>query len=110
VAALVCAVGCGGAKRPAATPTPTPSERTAGARPPSDADQLRELLDSRAAALQGGDPAAYAATATGAQRGRDRRAARRARPLHLRGVTLSADRSDIAGSTARLPCGRATAC
>jgi hypothetical protein len=102
--AVLCAAGCGGAKGPPAspTPTPTPSERTAGARPPSDADQLRELLDRRAAALQRGEPSAYAGTATGAQRVRDRRAARRARPLHLRGVTLSLERSDVAGDTARL--------
>jgi hypothetical protein len=102
--AVLCAAGCGDAKRPAASPapSPTPTERTAGARPPSDADQLRELLERRAAALQRGDPAAYAATATGAQRRSDRRAARRARPLHLRGVTLSVDRSDVAGDAARL--------
>jgi hypothetical protein len=97
-------VGCGGANAPrfAPTPTGTPSERSAGARPPSDADQLRELLDRRAAALERGDPAAYAATATGAQRRSDRRAARRARPLHLRAVTLSAERFGIAGEKARL--------
>jgi hypothetical protein len=104
LALLLWGSGCGGAKGPppAPTPTNTPSERTAGARPPSDAEQLRELLDRRAGALQRGDPAAYAATATGAQRRRDRRAARRARPLHLRGVTLSVERSDVAGNTARV--------
>jgi hypothetical protein len=104
LALILFAAGCGGAKRPPSTPTPTPtpSERTAGARPPSAADQLRELLDRRAAALQRGDPAAYAATATGAQRRRDRQAARRARPLHLRGVTLSVERSEVEGNTTLL--------
>jgi len=104
LALILCAAGCGGAKRPAPSPTATstPAERTAGARAPSDADQLRELLARRAAALQRGDSAAYAATATGVQRRRDRRAARRVRPLHLRAVTLSVERSDVAGNSARV--------
>jgi hypothetical protein len=98
------AAGCGSATGAHSSPTPTrtPSERSAGARPPSDADQLRELRGRRAAALERGDPAAYATTATGAQGRRDRRAARRARPLHLREVTLSLERFGIAGEHARL--------
>jgi len=104
LALILCAAGCGGAESPRSTPIPkgTPSERTAGAPPSSDADKLGELLDRRAAALQRGDSAAYAATATGAQRRRDRRAARRARPLHLRAVTLSVQRFGIAGEEARV--------
>jgi hypothetical protein len=104
LALILCAAGCGGAHAPRSAPTPTgtPSERSAGARPPSDADQVRELLDRRAAALELGDAAAYAATAIGAQRRRDRQAARRARPLGLHAVTLSAERFAIAGDNARV--------
>ena len=66
----------------------TPAQRTGGDRPPSDQAQLQNLLDRRAAALRDGRPGAYAATAAGAQRARDRRDGRVAARLALRDVRL----------------------
>jgi hypothetical protein len=54
-------------------------------------DKLRRLLADRARALQDGDVAAFAATATGAQRALDRRAAARTRALGLERVAYVAD-------------------
>jgi hypothetical protein len=102
--------GCGGSGRPPAGATPAPSATPAaagggtparGARP-SDADELRALLGRRAQALAAGDPTALAATSTGAQRARDRRAARRSRALPLRDVRLEAGELELAGARARL--------
>jgi hypothetical protein len=101
--AVVLAAGCGGSHSPVTpTPTPTTTERAAGARPASDSDALQALLDRRAAALQRGDAAAYAATSARAQRARDRRAASRAKGLELRGVALTGERFGVAGAQARL--------
>jgi hypothetical protein len=82
----LAAAGCGGghAHRRA---TPTPTTRAAGALP-SAAQQLESLLIRRAQALQAGDARGLAATSVGAQRARDRRAARRARALRLRAVSM----------------------
>ena len=98
---LAVSAGCGGgASDPAATPSPTatasPSEAVAPARTPDDGEQIAALLARRARALGGGDAQALARTAIGAQRAGDRTAARRAEPLPLAGVTLSAT-----GATAR---------
>jgi hypothetical protein len=59
-------------------------------------------MKRRAAALQAGRVAAYAATATGAQRRRDRRVARNARGLGLTNVQLAVDSADVSGRRARL--------
>jgi hypothetical protein len=67
-----------------------------------DATALQRLLRRRSLALQAGRPAAYAATATGPQRRRDRRAARNARPIRLRDVVLAVDSADISGRHATL--------
>jgi hypothetical protein len=97
--ALVLVAGCGGGGDPAPRPTETPG--TPAARPePSDQEQIRRLLDDRAAALEAGDVRAYAATAAGAQRRRDRADARRARRLRVREVVFSADRVDVSGDRA----------
>jgi hypothetical protein len=97
--ALVLVAGCGGGGDPAPRPTETPG--TPAARPePSDQEQIRTLLDDRAAALEAGDVRAYAATAAGAQRRRDRADARRARRLRVREVVFSADRVDVSGDRA----------
>jgi hypothetical protein len=82
----------------------SPANRDDGARPPapSDEDELTALLNRRARALQEGDARAYAATAIGAQRRRDRRAARNARGLPLRAVRLTADEISVDGRRARL--------
>jgi hypothetical protein len=89
--ALVLLAGCGGDSAPRPTPTPgTPADRPE----PSPEEQVRMLLDDHAAALEAGNARRYAAT------GGDRADARRARPLRLREVTLSADRVDVTGDRA----------
>lgn len=109
--ALLVALGlasCGGDAKTAATPTPTraPSvatdERPRAAAPPSDADQIRSLLARRAQALGRGDASAYAATATGAQRARDRRAARRTRGLGVVRTGFSISSLKLGGRRAQL--------
>jgi hypothetical protein len=105
LAALVGGCGGGdGAERPQARERPGETvDRATGARPgPSDADAVRALLARRAAALGRGDAAASAATAVGAQRRRDRAAARRARRLQPRKVVLGIGRLDLVGRRAEL--------
>ena len=59
-------------------------------------------MQRRAAALAAGRPRAYAATATGPQRDRDREAARNARGLGLRDVELAVDSTDLGRRRATL--------
>jgi hypothetical protein len=59
-------------------------------------------MERRARALEAGRPRAYAATATGPQRLRDREAARNAAPLRLRDVELAVDSADVSGRHASL--------
>jgi hypothetical protein len=92
--AALLLVGCGGGKRAASTPTPKPASPAATPQP-SDSAQLERLLARRARALAAGRPRAYAATATGPQRARDREAARNARGLPLRDVELHVESSDV---------------
>ncbi len=104
-AALLCAAllaGCGGGGAKSSAATPTPSPRAATPPPPSDSTQLGRLMQRRAAALAAGRPSAYAATATGPQRDRDREVARNARGLGLRDVVLAVDSSDVSGRRATL--------
>jgi hypothetical protein len=101
--ALLALAGCGGhGASGSATPAPSPSRRAGGDRPPSDREQLQSLLARRARALAAGAPAAYAATATGRQRRRDRRAARIAARLGLRSAGLRLDAVRLDGSRATL--------
>jgi hypothetical protein len=94
VAALVA--GCGGSgddpsptpPKAAESPAPTAS---ANLTPASPQDEVLTLMHAREDALEAGDVAGYAATAAGAQRARDRRAARRAARLPLRNVVLDAE-------------------
>jgi hypothetical protein len=89
--ALAILAGCGGDAAPQPAPTPgTPAERPG----PSEEEQVRMLLDERAAALEAGDVRAYAAT------GGDRADARRAKRLRLRKVVMTADRVDVSGDRA----------
>ena len=104
-AGLLCALvaGCGGGSSSPKAATPTPSPRAATPDPEDgDLEQLDALLGRRAAALAADRPRAYAATAAGAQRTRDREAARNARGLGLKDVELHVDSSDLAGRSARL--------
>ena len=108
VLTLALLAGCGGggdgAQRRAATPAARPhaSGGAAAARPTSDTEQIDRLLADRSAALQAGNVAAYAATAAGPQRARDRIAARRASRLPLVDVVLRTHTARIRGATARL--------
>jgi hypothetical protein len=96
--------GCGGSGKPDAAPTPTPTPPGSPATKPAegDATALERLLARRSRALQAGRPVAYATTATGPQRIRDREAARNAAPLRLRDVELAVDSTDVSGRRARL--------
>ena len=87
--------------RPAARDA-APVNRAHGASlPPSDADAVRALLAAARAALERGDAAAYAATATGAaQRRRDRPLARR-RGRCTRATSRSPPSASTSSATAR---------
>jgi hypothetical protein len=99
LAALGLVAGCGGGDDPAPRPTATPG--TPAERPqPSDEELIAALLGERAAALEAGKRRAYVATATGAQRGRDRADARRAQRLRFRKITLEPDDVDVSGDRA----------
>jgi hypothetical protein len=94
--------GCGGGgKSAAATPAPS-SPALKAAESEGDLGQLQRLMRRRAAALAATRPRAYAATATGPQRDRDREAARNARGLGLRDVELTVDSADVSGRSATL--------
>jgi hypothetical protein len=102
LAALLAAAllaGCGGPSKPHAAPSATSPASKARQ---GDATGLQDLLRRRSLALQQGRPGAYAATATGPQRLRDREAARNARSIRLRDVELAVDSADISGRRASL--------
>jgi hypothetical protein len=101
LAALACG-GCGGGGGPQLASTPTPVAVASTPSKPGDVDQLGALMKRRAAALQAGRPAAYAATASGPQRIKDREVARNARGLPLRDVELKVDQTDVIGRRATL--------
>lgn len=96
---VVMAAGCGGSGDPGPRPTATPAAPVERAEP-SAAELIAALLQERAAALEAGDARAYAATATAAQRRRDRLHARRAAGLNLRDVELTARSVDTRGNRA----------
>jgi hypothetical protein len=101
LAAALLLGGCGGGPKPGATPAPgSPAAKAAGRG--GDTTALEQLMRRRAAALEARRPRAYAATATGPQRRRDREAARNARSLALRDVALVVDSADVSGRRARL--------
>ena len=100
--------------------SPPPSSRAAAARAKPQRRALARLAREQAgrarggchgarapdapprAGARGGRPRAYAATATGPQRLRDREAARNAGPLRLRDVELAVDSADVSGRRASL--------
>jgi hypothetical protein len=88
--------GCGGSGEPAAksTPTPAPTETTVSA------GDINALLRERAQQLELGASRAFAATSMGAQRARDRRAARRTKALSLEHVRFVADELQTSGDRA----------
>jgi hypothetical protein len=96
-AVLLCgAAGCGGGGGAGgAGPDGTSARGTSAPEPASPEGQLTALLQRRAKALQAGDARRLAATATGAQRARDRAEARNARGLPLRDVTLEARDTEV---------------
>lgn len=100
-ALALAACGGGGGGPTAANAKRSPATRPA-ARPPSATQQLDALLTRRSAALAQADPRAYAATATGAQRARDRRAARRARGLGIRDPAISVARISVGARRATM--------
>jgi hypothetical protein len=95
--------GCsGGGNGGDSGPDGTSARGTNAPEQPSDEAQLTALLERRARALQAGSASRYAATATGAQRARDRTAARNAAGLPLRRVTLEPRSIDLDGRRAVL--------
>ena len=98
----VALAGCslGGDDKPPAKPEPPTARVTGGPARGGDATALGRLLARRSAALQRGDASTYAATATGGQRARDRRTARRVRGLRLRDVDLAIVSIDLRGTRA----------
>jgi hypothetical protein len=101
---VVALAGCSldGGDKPPAKPEPPTARVTGGPARGGDATALGRLLARRSAALQRGDASAYAATATGGQRARDRRTARRTRGLRLRDVDLAIVSIDLRGPRATL--------
>jgi ketosteroid isomerase-like protein len=110
--AVLAAAGCGGGggtadeapekKDLSAEAQKALDELSATDRPPDDAAAIERLLRDRVQALERRDVAAYAATATGAQRARDRRAARRAVRMSIEHVRLVPDDLQTSGNGAKV--------
>jgi hypothetical protein len=98
--------GCGGggssAPKAASPPAPGETKSSAAAERPDDAGDINALLRERATTLELGRARAFASTATGAQRVRDRRAARRAKRLSLERVRFVADELQTSGDRAKI--------
>lgn len=104
VAALAAALLGGLAGRDDRDGAPVGRERAAPApAPPADpAAAIAALLRERAAAFAGHDARAFAATATGAQRSRDRRAVARSRRVPFARAAYEVESLAIDGDRARL--------
>jgi hypothetical protein len=101
-ALLAGAAGCGGGGGGGHGPSGTAARGTSSPEPASPEGQLTALLERRARAIEAGSPRRLTATATGAQRARDRRDARNAAGLPLRDVRLDARSIDVEGARATL--------
>jgi hypothetical protein len=109
--AALAVAGCGGdgeaEKKP---PKPKLSaeaqkaidELDASARPPDDAANIKRMLGERARALEAEDVLALSATAIGRQRARDRRSARRAKPLAIERIRFVPEDLQTSGDRARI--------
>ena len=94
--------GCGFGSGGDDGPDGTGARGTSAPKPPSAEAQLAALVERRAKALQAGRGRALAATATGAQRRRDRIEARNAAGLPLRRVAIEPRSIDVEGDRAVL--------
>jgi hypothetical protein len=101
VAAAALVAGCGGHSRPAAAKTAAPKAKPSS-RPLSDAEQLRALLEQRAAATRDGDFNMLELTSTGRERRRDRRIAAAAGLLPIGQLTMTPQTTKVDGSRAVL--------
>jgi hypothetical protein len=77
-------------------------ELDASARPPDDAADIKRMLGERARALEAKDVVALSATAIGRQRARDRRSARRAKPLAIERIRFVPEDLQTSGDRARI--------
>jgi hypothetical protein len=102
LAVLLGLAGCGGSGGGKDGPDGTGARGTEAPKPPGAEAQLTALLARRARALQAGSARRYSATATGAQRSRDRVVARNAAGLPLRRVRLEPRKIEVSGSRAVL--------
>lgn len=100
VALALGTAGCGGGAAP--NPSGTPQAQRDTRRAPTDAEQLTALLAKRARAVEEDDAAAFAATASGAQKRRDRRTARNRHGLPLSDFAYAVAQIDTEKGRARL--------
>ena len=105
--AVLAAAGCGGGTEAAkeapklgAEAQQALDELDAADRPPDAAADIGQLLRERARALEAEDILALSATATGGQRARDRRSARRAKRLAIERIRFVSDELETSGDRA----------
>lgn len=108
--AVLTAAGCGGSGGDAGRDEPKLSaeaqqaleEAGTKAEPPDAAAEIGRLLRDRARALESRDLRTLGATATGGQRARDRRSARRAGRLDVQRIRFVPDDLQTSGNSAKL--------
>jgi hypothetical protein len=105
-ALLIAACGDSASSKPApATKKAAETKTKAKApekKPPTDTEQIAELLKTRASALEFGDADDFVATATGSQASRDKRAIVAAKALPIGSVRLTAKRNELNGDRATI--------
>jgi hypothetical protein len=104
LAFLITACGGGSAHNtPVAQKTESTTEpKPAATRAPNDTAQLTKLVEDRAKALELGDAESYAATATGSQAAKDKRAAAAVKELPILSITMTAEGTEITGKRATM--------